>query len=333
MAGLGSVVASPGSDLYKAPVLHCEPEDRMTDVHWLERAYDDHRRELHVHCYRLAGNVADADDILQETYLRAWKARHSFEQRASARTWLYRIATNVFLDTRKAAKRRTVPTGDIFEWSTEIGPYPDALLDDDPQAGLAANETVELALIAALMYLPGRQRTAFVLRDVNGWTPGEIAEALDIPTTTVNSLLQRARKTVRRHAPADPQDWRRPELTAEDEEILRRYAAARSPEEFGALLADDVRITMPPDPPVTGIDAAARFLGRPLDWRTLPASANGRPALIGYLRQPGSPHYEAHVVDVLRISDGKIAESNAFIGAHHVAAFGLPLTLEERRQE
>src|SRR5262249_47190019 len=122
----------------------------MTDVHWVQRTYDDRRRELHVHCYRLAGNVADADDILQETYLRAWKARDSFEQRASARTWLYRIATNVFLDSRKAASRRTVPAGDVFESSTEIGPYPDALLDDDPQAGLAANETVELALIAAL---------------------------------------------------------------------------------------------------------------------------------------------------------------------------------------
>ena len=300
----------------------------MSDDHWLRQAYDAHRRELHVHCYRLAGNVADADDLLQETYLRAWKARNSFEQRASARTWLYRIATNVFLDNRKAASRQTVPAGDIFEWSTEIGPYPDALLDDDPPAGLAANETVELALIAALMYLPARQRAAFVLRDINGWTPGEIAEALDIPASTANSLLQRARETVRRHAPTDPQDWRRPELTAEDEKILRRYAAARSPEDFGALLAEDVRITMPPDPAVTGIHAAAKFLGRPLDWRTFPASANGRPALVGYLRRPGSPHYEALVVDILRISNGKIAESNAFIGTHHVAAFDMPLTLD-----
>jgi len=300
----------------------------MTNDHWVQKAYDDHRRELHVHCYRLAGNVADADDLVQETYLRAWEARDAFEGRASPRTWLYRIATNVFLDSRKAASRQTMPAGDIFEWSTEIGPYPDALLDGDPQAGLAADETVELALIAALMYLPVRQRAAFVLRDICGWTPGEIAEALDAPVSTANSLLQRARGTVRRHAPADPQDWRRPELTAADEEILRRYAEARSPEEFGALLAEDVRITMPPDPPVIGIDAAAAFLARPLDWRTIPSSANGRPALVGYLRRPGSPQYEALVVDVLRIVDGNIAESNAFIGAHHVAAFGMPLTLD-----
>jgi RNA polymerase sigma-70 factor, ECF subfamily len=299
----------------------------MSDAHWVEQAYNAHRRELHVHCYRLAGNVADADDLVQETYLRAWKARAAFEGRASARTWLYRIATNVFLDSRKAAGRRTVPAGDIFEWSTDIGPYPDALLDDDPQAGLAANETVELAFIAALMYLPARQRAAFVLRDICGWPPGEVADTLDISTSTTNSLLQRARDTVRRHAPADPQDWRRPELTAEDEQILRRYAAAKSPEDFSALLAEDVRITMPPDPPVTGIDAAAEFLARPLDWRTFPASANGRPALVGYLRQPGSALYEALVVDVLRILDGKIAESNAFIGAHHVAAFDMPQVL------
>jgi RNA polymerase sigma-70 factor (TIGR02960 family) len=295
---------------------------------WLQRAFDEHRRELHVHCYRLSGNVADADDLVQETFLRAWRARDRFEGRASARTWFYRIATNVFLDTRKAAGHRTVPTGDPLEWSTEIGPYPDALLADDPQTGLAARETVELALIAALMYLPARQRAAFVLRDVYGWTPQEIAGALDTAVAAVNSLLQRARDTLRRNAPSDPHDWRRPQLTSEDEEILHRYANATDPETFRALLAEDVRITMPPEPPVVGIDAAAEFLGRPLDWRTFPTSANGRPALINYLRLPGSAHYDALVVDVLRIEDGKIVESNAFIGARHVAAFGMPATLE-----
>ena len=295
---------------------------------WLQRAFDEHRRELHVHCYRLAGNVADADDLVQETFLRAWRARARFEGRASARTWFYRIATNVFLDNRKAASHRTVPSGDPLEWSTEIGPYPDALLADDPQTGLAARETVELALIAALMYLPARQRAAFVLRDVYGWTPQEIAGTLDTAVAAVNSLLQRARDTLRRNAPSDPRDWRRPQLTSEEEEILRRYANARDPEAFRALLAEDVRITMPPDPPVIGIDAAAEFLGRPLDWRTFPTSANGRPTLINYLRLPGGAHYEALVVDVLRIEDGKIVESNAFLGARHVAAFGMPATLE-----
>jgi RNA polymerase sigma-70 factor (ECF subfamily) len=307
--------------------------DEMTDPRgeegdWLRRAFDDHRRELHVHCYRLAGNVADADDLVQETFLRAWKARDRFEGRASARTWLYRIATNVFLDNRKSAARRAVPSGDPFEWSTELGPYPDALLGDDPQARLLAGETVELALIAALMHLPPRQRAAFVLRDVAGWTSQEAAGALETPLAAFNSLLQRARETLRRHSPADPKDWRRPPLTHEDEEILRRYANAKDPQAMRELLAEDVRITMPPDPPVTGIDAAAEFLGRPFDWRSFPTSANGRPALVGYLRREGSPHYEALVVDVLRIEDGKIAESNAFVGAHHVAAFGMPATLE-----
>jgi RNA polymerase sigma-70 factor (ECF subfamily) len=301
------------------------PDDRGV---WLQRAFDDHRRELHVHCYRLAGNVADADDLVQETFLRAWRSRDRFEGRASARTWLYRIATNVFLDSRKAAGHRTVPSGDPMEWSTELGPYPDALLDDDPQTGVAARETVELALIAALMYLPARQRAVFVLRDVCGWTPPEIADSLDIAVAAVNSLLQRARHTLRRYAPSDRQDWRRPELTDEDERILRRYADAQDADAFRALLAEDVRITMPPDAPVVGIDAAAEFLGRPLDWRTFPTSANGRPALIGYLRRSGSPHYEALVVDVLRIEDGKIVESNAFVGARHVVAFGMPATLE-----
>ena len=279
--------------------------------------YDVHRRDLRGHCYRLTGNVAEADDLVQETFLRAWRARDRFEGRASTRTWLHRIATNLFLDSRKAASRRTVPVGDMLEWNTAIGPYP------DPDAG----EIVELALIAALMHLPPRQRAAFVLRDVNGWTPAEIADALGVAVPAANSLVQRARDTVRKHAPADPQEWRRPALTAEDKEILRRYAKASEPEAIRMLLADDVRITMPPDPPVVGIDKVTAFLARPLDWRTVPANANGRPALVNYLRRPGDAHHEGLVVDVLRIVDGRIAEINAFVGAHHVAAFGLPATL------
>ena len=303
------------------------PEAQDERGAWLLDAFAEHRRELHVHCYRLAGNVADADDLVQETFLRAWRARRHFEGRASARTWLYRIATNLFLDSRKAAARRTVPSGDPLEWSTELGPYPDALLEADPQAGVAARETVELALLAALMYLPPRQRSAFVLRDVHGWTAQEVAGTLDTPVTALNSLLQRARRTLRGRVPSDPQAWRRPQLTGEDEDVLRRYAAARTPEEFRVLLADDVRITMPPEPAVVGIDAAAQFLGRPLDWRTFPTSANGRPALVNYLRHRGSTHYEALVVDVLRVVDGKVVESNAFVGARHVLAFGMPATL------
>jgi len=300
------------------------PDDRDG---WLRAAYEEHRRDLHAHCYRLAGNVADADDLVQETYLRAWRARDRFEGRSSARTWLYRIATNAFLDSSKAAERRTSPAGDILEWSTQVGPYPDQLLDADPASDLADAEIVELALIAALMHLPPRQRAAFVLRDVSGWTPPEIAAALGVAVTVANSLIQRARETVRRHAPADPRDWRRPTLTAQDKAILGRYASASGPEAIRILLADDVRITMPPDPAVIGIDAVTEFLARPLDWRTFPSSANGRPALINYLRPADGARYEALVVDVLRIVDGRIAESNAFVGAHHVTAFGMPATL------
>jgi RNA polymerase sigma-70 factor (TIGR02960 family) len=300
------------------------PSDRDA---WLRDAYDDHRRELHAHCYRLAGNVADANDLVQETFLRAWRARDRFEGRASARTWLYRIATNVFLDDRKAAERRTLPVGDLLEWSTPIGPYPDELLGEDVESDLGAREMVELALIAALMYLPPRQRAAFVLRDVNGWTPAEIADALGVAVPATNSLIQRARGTIRRHAPADPKDWRRPTLTVEDKAILRRYADASDPEAIRILLADDVRITMPPEPAVAGIDAVTEFLARPLDWRTFPSSANGRPALVNYLRRPGSPHYDGLVVDLLRIVDGRIVEINAFVGTHHVTAFGMPATL------
>ena len=294
---------------------------------WLRPVFETHRRDLHAHCYRLAGNVTDADDLVQETFLRAWKSRETFEGRASARTWLYRIATNVFLDSRKAAHTRAVPRGDVFEWDTQLGPYPDVPHADDPQADLASAELVDLALIAALRYLPPRQRVAFLLRDVHGWTPAEVAGLLGVKVATANGLLQRARDTIRRHAPDDPRDWRRPDLTAADEEILRRYAAAADPATMRALLADDVRITMPPDPAVSGVDAVSKFLTRPLDWRTIAASANGRPALVNYLRRPGSPNYQALVVDVLRIDHGKIVEINAFVGAHHVTALGLPPTI------
>lgn len=288
---------------------------------------EEHRRALHAHCYRLAGNVADADDLVQETYLRAWRSRAGFAGRAGIRTWLYRIATNVYLDHRKAAARRTVPSGDPLEWSADIGPYPDALRDSDPSSDLVANETVELALISALMYLPPRQRATFVLSEISGWTAAEIAEALGLGRTTINSLLQRARQTLRSKAPETPDRWTRPELTAEDQEVLRRYAAAIEPADFRALLADNIKITMPPDPPVFGIDAAADFLGRPMDWRSVPSAANGRPALINYLRRNGSDHYEATVVDVLRVDHGKIIESNAFVGTRHVLAFGMPATM------
>jgi RNA polymerase sigma factor (sigma-70 family) len=288
----------------------------------LQAAFAEHRPGLRAHCYRLTGNVADADDLVQETLLRAWRSRDAFEGRASVKTWLFRIATNVFLDTRKAASRRTMPVGDIMEWSTDLGPYP------DPSADFASRETVELALIAALMHLPTRQRAVFIMRDVYGWTPTEVSEALGVAVPAVNSLVQRARQTVRRHAPADPARWRRPPLTSEDEEILRRYQTATEPAHLLELLAHDVRITMPPNGPVFGRDEVAEFLTRPMEWRTFPVVANGRPALVTYLREPGTEHYAGCTIDVLRIVDGKIAEINAFLGARHITSFGMPATFD-----
>ena len=280
---------------------------------WLEA----HRRALRAHCYRLTGNVADADDLVQETFLRAWRARDAVRGP--------RVGTHVALPDRDQRLPGHPQGGRAPDDPGRRRPRVEhagrARIPDDD---VAADEMVELALIAALMHLPPRQRAAFVLRDVDGWTPAEIADALGVAVPAANSLVQRGRETVRRHAPADPQDWRRPVLTAQDEEILRRYAAASGPEAFRMLLADDVRITMPPDAPVVGIDAVAEFLGRPLDWRTVPSSANGRPALVNYLWRPGARRYEALVVDVLRVVDGRIAEINAFVGPQHVAALGLP---------
>jgi RNA polymerase sigma-70 factor (ECF subfamily) len=294
----------------------------------VDEALDEHRPRLHAHCYRLTGNVADADDLVQETFLRAWRSRNQFEGRSAVQSWLYRIATNLYLDQRKAASRRTSPAGDALEWCTDIGPYPQALLGTDPLSDIASRETVELALVAALMHLPPRQRAVFVLSEVSGWTAAEIADGLATSRATVNSLLQRARSSLREKAPEDRYRWTRPSLTAEDQDVLRRYAVAIDQADFRALLADDVKITMPPNPPVIGIDAAAEFLAMPRDWRTIPTAANGRPALINYLRAPGDDHYRATVVDVLRVEDGLIVESNAFVGERHVLSFGMPAMLD-----
>ena len=299
-----------------------------------------HRRELHVHCYRMTGSVVDADDIVQETFVRAWRARGRFEGRSSVRTWLYRIATNVCLDVLARRGRRATPVGDLLAEDGDLQPYPDALLGESPPGqrpddDAVARETVELGLIAALWHLPVRQRAALVLRDLLGWTPPEAAEALGLSVAATNSLTQRARASLARRLPGGRAAWVRPALTPHDRVVLDRYVRAHEQGDVAAilgLLRDDVRITMPPEPPAVGVGPAAAFLRsviapdrRPGAWRLVPTRANGRPAAANYLRRPGDTAFRALAVDVLGLDrDGRIAEVNCFLGDAVFPAFGLP---------
>ncbi|WP_433450371.1 RNA polymerase subunit sigma-70 [Streptomyces sp. CA-142005] len=308
---------------------------------------ESHRREIRAHCYRMTGSYDDAEDLVQETFLRAWRARDGYQGRASARTWLYRIATNACLDFQRRTARRPqtyepLPgmdhgTGEPPARITWLQPCPD---DELPDSAAESRETVELLLLAALQHLPARQRAALVLRDLLGLTAAETAQALDTSVASVNSALQRARPALREHLPASRTDWTATPPTDAERAALQRYMTAAERLDFDAmaeLLAEDVTLTMPPNPFwFTGREALLAFLRPSLDpaspvflghWRHLPARANGQLAAGGYVRRPGTNVYRAQVLDVLRFDGaGRIAEITSF-EPHLFPAFGLPLRL------
>jgi RNA polymerase sigma-70 factor (ECF subfamily) len=299
-----------------------------------------HRRELHVHCYRLLASYDEAEDAVQETYLRAWRARDSFEGDLLARAWLYRIATNVCLDLIRARARQLPRLRSMAEvgW---LQPYPDRLLDevtaeDQPEAVAVNRETIELAFLAALQVLPARQRAALVLRDVLGLPAAELAGVLDTSVAAVNSALQRARATMAQHLPSHRTDWSARPPSAEERELLARFIDAHERCDVAAaaaIAAEDVRVTMPPYPRCfDGLDLLMGLLERAFgpdregDWRLVATMANRMPAAASYLQRPGDAEFRAFKLDVLRIEDGAIAEITTF-GYSRFPAFGLPPTL------
>nr|WSY54896.1 sigma-70 family RNA polymerase sigma factor [Streptomyces sp. NBC_00886] len=314
---------------------------------------ESYRREIQVHCYRMTGSYDDAEDLVQETFLRAWRARDTFQGRAGARTWLYRIATNACLDFQRRTARRPkryepLPGmnhggGEPPARVTWLQPYPDDELpsaEEQPEAAAVSRETLELVFLAAVQHLPPRQRAVLVLRDVLGLTAVETGEALDMTVASVNSALQRARPTLRDRLPGRRADWRTAEPTERQRALVKRYMAAAERldlSEVAALLSEDVTLTMPPNPFwFTGRDALVEFLSVSLDanspmffghWRHLPARANGQLAAGGYVRRPGTTVYRAQVLDVLRFdADDRIVEITSF-EPHLFPAFGLPLRL------
>ncbi len=283
-----------------------------------------HRRELHVHCYRMLGSFEDAEDTVQETFLRAWRRRETFEGRSTFRAWLYRIATNACLDL--LAKVRPEPaTGGEVRW---LQPYPDRLLDelraaeaDQPETVAVARETIELAYVVAVQHLAPRPRAVLILRDVVGWPAKDVAELLGDSVNSVNSALQRARAGMREHLPAERQDWTGGEDDAETRELVRRFteaSVATDIDVLAAMLRDDVRCSMPPTPGLhVGRDAVVNdwvedgFVGMK-GLRGVHAFANRQPAIAFYQWREQESAYLPLTLDVLRIAGGEVTEIVTF---------------------
>ena len=308
-----------------------------TEAEFAERA-ERHRRELQIHCYRMLGSLDEAEDLVQETLLRAWRGREGLERDDWFRAWLYRIATNACLDKIKGDGRR-VPSLASFGDVPWLQPYPDRLLappDDEPEEAVVARETIELTFLAVMQLLPARQRAVLIMRDVLDWPASEVAEVLEIGVAAVNSAHQRARATLRERLPAGRrEDWAAREVTESERELLERFVEAHErgdAEAAMAMIADDIRVTMPPHPFLyEGRDAIRGLMEQAFnsgmgEWRLLPTSANRQPAALSYLRAPGDDTFRAFKIDVLRIEDGRIAEITTFDG-RLAEAFGLPLTL------
>jgi RNA polymerase sigma-70 factor (ECF subfamily) len=298
-----------------------------------------HRRELHVHCYRMLGSFQEAEDAVQDTFLRAWTHRERAELGPGLRAWLYRIATNACLDALRRRKRRGVDARSYADlpW---LQPYPDRLLDEiapreeEPDAVVVARETIELAYIALIQLLPPRQRAVLILRDVLSWPAADTAAMLDISVAAANSALQRARATLEQHRPSRDAGPPAGELDEAERALLQGFIDAHEradAELAAALVREDIRITMPPHPFLyDGIDAIQPLLheglSRPGTWRLVPTRANRMPAAANYLRAHGETEWRAFKVDLLRIEGGKIAEITTF-DSTLFPEFGLSPTL------
>jgi RNA polymerase sigma-70 factor (ECF subfamily) len=311
------------------------------------------RRELLAHCYRMLGSVQDAEDLVQETYLRAWRAYGEFEGRSSVRTWLYQIATNRCLTELAKGSRRTLPSGlydpepDPGRYPEEAGPeanwlqpVPDAMVTPDsadPAVIVAAREGLRLALIASLQYLPARQRAVLVLRDVLDFPAADVAAILSTTTASVKSALQRARARLRELARAAGQvtEPAAPRARA----LLEQYMAAFENADAAALerllVQDAVIEATPMRTWFAGRQACVPFLrsqllGSPGDWRMLATRANGQPAAAAYTRDQHG-NYRPYGICVLTVTDAGISRISSFGDPGLVAVFGFAPDLAEAR--
>jgi RNA polymerase sigma-70 factor (TIGR02960 family) len=323
---------------------------RAGDEEAFRELTEPHGGELQLHCYRILGSMQDAEDMVQETLLAAWRGLRSFEGRASVRSWLYRIATNRCLNALRDRRRRPQEVPSMLEppkptrmaepiW---LEPYPDVLLEDlpdrsaGPAARYEAREAVELAFIAALQRLPPRQRAVLVLRDVLGYRTAEVAAMLDTGETAVKGALQRARASLQARLPAGGRELAPRPHSARERQLVGRFADAverGDVDTMVALLTDDALLTMPPLPlEYQGRDAIAAFLawreqerGRPL--RLVPTRANTQPAFGCYLPDPHAAIARARGLFVLTLDRDAITAITWFTDTALLQHFGLPRTL------
>jgi RNA polymerase sigma-70 factor, ECF subfamily len=308
-----------------------------------------HRRELTGYCYRMLGAGSEAEDAVQETFLRAWRGRGGFQRRAPLRAWLYRIATNVCLDMPQRPQRRARPM-DLAAPSTAatavlnelpehtwVQPIADARAlpaSGDPAELTALRESIRLAFVAALQLLPARQRAVLILREVLHWRASEVAELLETTTASVNSALQRARATL---DALEMEDFDQ-SLDADDEQLLARYVSAFERydiESLVALLREDATFSMPPHPLwLRGPLEVSRWLLGPgiacRGGRLVATRANGCPAFGSYRADPAGGHH-AWSLQVLELQDGRITAIHNYLNTELWPAFGLPLRLPPER--
>jgi RNA polymerase sigma-70 factor (TIGR02960 family) len=309
--------------------------------------------ELHQHCYRILGSVQDAEDVLQETLVAAWRGLSGFEERSSLRTWLYRIATNRCLNALRASARRPRPVPSEPPWASEptrrgeplwLSPYPDVMLYDlpdlgaGPEARYEAREAIALAFVTAIQRLPPRQRAVLVLRDVLGFRSAEVADLLSVSEASVNSALQRARATMAHFLPGPDRERAPLPRSARERGVADRFAAAFAGGDVDgmvSLLTGDAWLTMPP---VTleyqGPVAIGRFLRDSGAWRgrrayrLIPARANGQPAYGFYIEDEYEPVFRGHGMVALTLEGERISAITRFIDNDVMRWFGLPPTLD-----
>jgi RNA polymerase sigma-70 factor (ECF subfamily) len=317
------------------------------DSNELEHALERHRRELTGYCYRMLGSGSEAEDAVQETFLRAWRGRSGFEHRAALKSWLYRIATNVCLDMPQRAQRRARPMDLVSASSTEsavlselpehrwVQPAPDGRVlaeDADPAERAALRESIKLAFVAALQHLPARQRVVLILRDVLHWQASEVAALLGTTPSAVNSALQRARSTI------DQLELEEAAQTPSTDEqaLLARYVTAFERYDipsFVALLREDATFSMPPIALwLQGPEEVSRWMLGPgigcRGSRLIPTRACGCPAFASYKPAPGG-HHEAFSLQVVEISDAKISAVHNYLNpAELYGLFDLPLRID-----
>jgi RNA polymerase sigma-70 factor, ECF subfamily len=340
----------PGSNTGIPPERELLKAARGGDQDAFARLVEPYRHELHAHCYRMLGSHADAEDALQETLLRAWRGLARFEGRSSLRSWLYRIATNRCLSAIDRRPKRVVPIdyapaadphdrpADPVNDPIWLEPYPDTDLAQQgpagPEARYEQHEAIELAFIAALQYLPARQRAVLILRDVLGFSARETADVLETTPVSIDSALQRAHKTVDDRLPSRSQQQTL-RLLGDDRlsELVERYITAWERNDVDAvvsMLAEDVRIVMPPLPSwYGGRDQVAAFLrAYPLNgvrrWKMVPTSANGQPAFAAYDWNEQTGTFTPHSISVLTLRGGQIEEIMAFLDPKLLAPFGPP---------